>query len=145
MADQESTFGEGQILFKQGEKGGDLYFIKSGKIELTVRAESGDSAVVAELGERSVLGTMSFLEGDVRSATAKCLTEVKAVVVKAGQRERLLKTIPNWFFLIVKDLSANLRRLDEKYAALAAENETLKKRIEFLKKKAKDEDLKDAG
>ena len=62
-----------------------------------------------------------------------------------GQRERLLKTIPNWFFLIVKDLSLNLRRLDEKYAALVADNETLKKRVEFLKKKSKDEDLKDAG
>jgi CRP/FNR family transcriptional regulator len=145
MADQESTFGQGQVLFKQGEKGGDLYFIKAGKIELTVRAATGESAVVAELGERSVLGTMSFLEGDARSATAKCLTEVKAVVIKAGQREKLLKTIPNWFFLIVKDLSASLRRLDEKYAALVAENDALKKRIEFMKKKVKGEDLKDAG
>lgn len=139
MADQETTFGAGQTLFKQGEKGGDLYFIKSGKVELTVRAETGESAVVAVLGDRNVLGTMSFLEGDSRSATAKCLTEVKAVVVKQAMRERLLETIPKWFFLVVKDLSASLRRLDVSYASVLAENEQLKKRVESLKKKVGEE------
>ncbi len=139
MSDQETSFGIGQVLFKQGEKGGDLYFIKSGQVELTVRSEAGETAVVAVLGERSVIGTMSFLEGEPRSATAKCLTEVKAVVVKQGVRERLLATIPKWFFVVVKDLSGNLRKLDEKYANLLAENETLKKRVDFMKKKLKDQ------
>ena len=138
MSDQETTFGVGQILFKQGEKGGDLYFVKAGQVELTVRSEAGESAVVAVLGERSVIGTMSFLEGEARSATAKCITEVKAVVVKQGVRERLLASIPKWFFVVVKDLSGHLRKLDEKYADLLAENETLKKRVEFMKKKLKD-------
>lgn len=140
MADQEVTFGAGQTLFKQGDKGGDLYFIKSGNVELTVRAETGESAVVAVLGDRNVLGTMSFLEGETRSATAKCLTEVKAVVVKQVMRERLLETIPKWFFLVVKDLSASLRRLDESYAQVVAENVLLKKRLDSLKKKLVDED-----
>jgi CRP-like cAMP-binding protein len=72
---QETTFGNGQQLFRQGEKGGELYFIKSGKVELTVRNDAtGESAVVAVVGDKSVLGTMSFLEGDLRSATAKCVT-----------------------------------------------------------------------
>jgi CRP/FNR family cyclic AMP-dependent transcriptional regulator len=139
MTDQETTFGTGQLLFKQGDKGGDLYFVKSGQVELTVRSETGETAVVAVLGERSVIGTMSFLEGEARSATAKCLTEVKAVVVKQAVRERLLATIPKWFFVVVKDLSGNLRKLDEKYANLLAENETLKKRVEFMKRKLKDQ------
>jgi CRP/FNR family cyclic AMP-dependent transcriptional regulator len=139
MSDQETTFGTGQLLFKQGDKGGDLYFVKSGQVELTVRSETGETAVVAVLGERSVIGTMSFLEGEARSATAKCITEVKAVVVKQAVRERLLATIPKWFFVVVKDLSGNLRKLDEKYAGLLAENETLKKRVEFMKRKLKNQ------
>ena len=139
MSDQETTFGTGQLLFKQGDKGGDLYFVKSGQVELTVRSETGETAVVAVLGERSVIGTMSFLEGEARSATAKCITGVKAVVVKQAVRERLLATIPKWFFVVVKDLSGNLRKLDEKYAGLLAENETLKKRVEFMKRKLKNQ------
>ena len=135
----EKVFGQNQTLFRQGEKGGDLYFIKSGKVELTVRDnDSGESAVVAVVGDKSVLGTMSFLEGDVRSATAKCLTEVHAVVIQEGQREKLLKTVPAWFSVLVKDLSASLRRLNVEFAHLKSENELLKKRV-GAKKDAKED------
>lgn len=132
------TFGQGQTLFRQGEKGGELFFIKTGKVELSVRGEQGDEAVVAVVGEKSVLGTMSFLENDPRSATAKTLSEVKAVVVNQAQREKLLKSVPAWFAVLVKDLSSSLRRLNGEFAQLKAENERLKKRVEALKKKAGD-------
>lgn len=134
----EQTFGQGQTLFRQGEKGGELFFIKEGKVELSVRSdETGQSAVVATVGSKSVLGTMSFLESEPRSATAKCLTEVKAVVINDMQREKLLKTVPSWFAVLVKDLSSSLRRLNEEFAALKAENETLKKRVKDDKDKEK--------
>ena len=134
----EKTFGQGQILFRQGEKGGELYFIKTGKVELTVRNEQGDEAVVAVAGDKSVLGTMSFLEGEPRSATGKALTEVKAVIVNEMQREKLLKTVPTWFTVLVKDLSGNLRHLNVEFAHMKAENEALKKRVESLKKRLGD-------
>lgn len=136
MADTEVTFGQGQTLFRQGEKGGELFFIKTGKVELSVRNEAGESAVVAIVGDKSVLGTMSFLEGDERSASAKALTEVKAVVINQAQREKLLKTVPTWLTVLMKDLSSSLRRLDHEYAHLKAENEVLKKRIDAYKKKS---------
>jgi len=136
----EQTFGQGQTLFRQGEKGGELFFIKEGKVELTVRSDdTGQSAVVATVGAKSVLGTMSFLESEPRSATAKCLTEVKAVIINDAQREKLLKTVPAWFAVLVKDLSSSLRRLNEEFAELKAENETLKKRVKDEKDKEKAE------
>ncbi len=136
MSEQsEKTFGQGQTLFRQGEKGGELFFIKSGKVELSVRDEDGATAVVATLSDKSVLGTMSFLEGDARSATAKALTEVKCVIVNQAQREKLLKTVPPWFAVLVKDLSSSLRRINIDYAHLKTENELLKKRLPAEKKK----------
>ena len=141
MSDQsETTIGQGQTLFRQGEKGGELFFIKSGKVELTVRNDAGESAVVAVLGTKSVLGTMSFLEGDPRSATAKALTEVKAVVVNEAQRERMLKAMPAWLGVLIKDLSTNLRRINVEYAHLKAENEVLQKRVASYKKKLGDDE-----
>ena len=80
--DKEVTIGEGQVLFRQNEKGGDLYFIKTGTVELSVRdEETGTEAIVATIGDRSVIGTMSFLEGAPRSATAIAKGEVKLVRV----------------------------------------------------------------
>ena len=140
MSDKTTTFGQGQTLFRQGEKGGELYFIKAGKVELTVRNdETGVTAVVATIGERSVLGTMSFLEGDPRSATAKCLTEVQAVVVNQAHREKLLKTIPGWFQVLVKDMSQSLRRINAEFTQMKTENALLKKRVDAKAKKDAEE------
>jgi CRP-like cAMP-binding protein len=140
----DTTFGQGQFLFRQGEKGGELFFIKAGKVEVSVRTEGGEAAVVATVGEKSVLGTMSFLENDPRSATAKAITEVKAVVINQAQREKLLKTVPAWFAVLVKDLSSSLRRLNVEFATVKAENETLKKRLEAYKKGEKTEKVEKA-
>jgi CRP-like cAMP-binding protein len=136
-----ATFQPNQILFRQGEKGGELYFIKKGQVELSVRSQdTGAEAVVAVLCEPSVIGTMSFLEGEPRSATAKCLTEVDCLVINAVQREKLLEQIPNWFKVLVKDLTANIRRLNEEYTKTKNALEIMQKRYEILKKKSKGED-----
>ena len=129
-------FKTGDVLFKQGTKGGDLFFIKKGSVELNVRdAESGNERVIATVNERSVLGTMSFLEGEPRSATATCKTDVTCVLVTQTHRENLLKQVPAWFKVLLKDLSGNLRSLNEQHVRVVAENEILQKRVKIMKAK----------
>lgn len=130
---KERNYGAGQILFRQGEVGGDLYFLQSGKVELSVHTpRTGLNAVVATVEAPTVLGTMTFLEGDTRSATAKALTEVKALIVDTEQREKLLGSVPDWLRALIKDLSLNLRRLNMEYTDLKSENEELKERLRRL-------------
>ena len=133
MAQQKETiFGQGQELFREGAKSTELYYIMQGSIELSVLdVKSGQPVVVAQLSDRSVLGTMSFLEGQPRSATAKCISEVKAIVVTQTQREQLLKSIPNWLPVLIKELSNNLRNLNKQFADLSVAYEIAKDRIEL--------------
>jgi CRP/FNR family cyclic AMP-dependent transcriptional regulator len=135
--DQKTTeFAQGTVLFRQGSKGGDLYFIIEGSVELTVRDEvTGKETVVARPGARSILGTMSFLESEPRSATAKCVSAVKAIVVSPQQREKLLTQVPEWFKALLKDMSANLRRTNEEFAKASARNEILERRVAIMKAK----------
>ena len=144
MAEQKpetkhTEFEKGSLLFKQGSRGGELFFIKEGEVELIVRdTESMTERVVAQVGENSVLGTMTFLEGEARSATARCLTAVKAIVVGQIQREKLLTQVPLWFKVLLKDLSSNLRNLNEEYVRNASKNEVLEKRIALMKSRFKE-------
>ena len=49
------TFGSGQVLFREGEKGGNLFFIKSGQVELSVKDKTtSETVVVGVVGEQSV-------------------------------------------------------------------------------------------
>ena len=140
---KEITYGVGQVLFKQGEKGGKLYFIKSGEVELLVKnSENSGEAVVAKVGPQSVLGTMTFLENEPRSATAKVTEEVKCLEVNEIMREKLLASVPNWFKVLLKDLSGNLRNLNNEYAIAVTKlndvnrkYEAALKRIESLENK----------
>jgi len=125
-----AKFGQGQEIFRQGEKGGDLYFVQEGQVELTVHnEETGDSAVVAVVGPRSILGTMTFLDMDRRSATAKAVTDVECIIVSGTQREKILESVPAWFAILVKDMSANLRKLNLEHAKLSNEIARLQKRL----------------
>jgi CRP-like cAMP-binding protein len=123
----ETTFHAGDTLFKQGDPGGDLYFIKSGKVELVITdADTGKAVQVGTVEKDGILGAMSFLDGGARSATARATVETKAVIVHRQQLMKLLKTVPSWFQTLLKDLSANMHRLNAEFVRLKAENEKLR-------------------
>ena len=76
-----TTIGQGQTLFKEGAKCDVIYFIKSGQVEISrIDEETGKKIILKTLGPESVVGTMAFLLGLERSATAVCLTEVGNVL-----------------------------------------------------------------
>ena len=137
MSDQkEKIIGPGHTLFKQGEKGGDLIFVKRGKIDLFIKdEETGEQRKIGTFGERSVLGSMSFLEGDPRSATAKAATEVAYYAVGSIQREKLLKQVPVWFQVLLKDLAANLRKTNDRFLHAEAERVRLEKKVVALERR----------
>lgn len=136
MDPKEMTYGIGQVLFRQDEKGGKLYFIKSGEVELLVKnSENKSEAVVAKVGPQSVLGTMTFLENEPRSATAKVTKEVKCIEVNEIMREKLLASVPNWFKVLLKDLSGNLRNLNNEYAVVVNKLDSLNKKYQAALKR----------
>lgn len=129
--DKDITIGSGRTIFKQGEKGGDLYFIKGGEVELLVRdEETGNEAVVAVLGAKTVIGTMSFLEGDPRSATARVKSELKCIKISQVQRDQMLKSVPSWLRILIKDLSVNLRRLNLEFINSKSQIKIIEKKHE---------------
>lgn len=137
-------YGAGQQLFREGEKGGHLYFIKTGKVELTVQdKKTGEEVVVGVVGAQSVLGTVTFLESEPRSATAKCLEETECVVVSEVQRKKLLAAVPKWFRILVKDLAKNLRNANERYSEIKKKYDVLEKRCEVLKRRL-DQEVEEA-
>lgn len=132
--DKSQIMGAGRTLFKQGDKGGDLYFILEGQVELTVKDPAGNEVVVATLGNKSVIGTMSFLEGDPRSATAIAKTEIKYLLISQQQRDKLLQSIPTWVQVLIKDLSKNMRRLNDNFAKIKTDAELIEKRLKVKEK-----------
>jgi CRP/FNR family transcriptional regulator, cyclic AMP receptor protein len=138
MDPNEKIFDEGKQIFKQGDKGGALFFVKQGQVELTYKdPDNGATAVIGIAEAPAVLGTLSFLEDEPRSASARALTKVTCIVVNQIHRENMLKKIPKWFEALVKDMSATIRRLNREYTHLKTEYDDLDKRWKALRTQTK--------
>ena len=131
-----TTIGQGQTLFKEGAKCDVIYFIKTGQVEISrLDEETGKKVVLQVLGPESVVGTMAFLLGLERSATAVCLTEVKCIEIKEAQRETLLKQVPPWLKSMLKDLVGIIKGQNEKYLEAQRLIQSLENKVKKLTKK----------
>ncbi|MGH2750233.1 MAG: cyclic nucleotide-binding domain-containing protein [Actinomycetota bacterium] len=66
----------GEVLFRQGEEGSDLFLVLDGVASVEV-----DGKLVAEIGPGAVMGERAVLEGGRRTATVTAVTPLRGVVV----------------------------------------------------------------
>lgn len=101
-------FDQDTIIFKQGEFGDALYFIRSGEVELTHRGErnkasakgqDSDNISIKNLDEGDTFGVLSVLVTDRRRAsTARALTPLTVYKIDRSHFMRLLATSPDLQF-----------------------------------------------
>lgn len=136
MPPKEEIIGQGRELFRQGDKSVDLYFIVEGEVELSIRPpEAKNDTVIATLGPKQVLGAMSFLHGDARSATAKAKTQVKYMRIDAIQRDKMLASLPAWANTLIRHLTSTIVISNDRMAHLETENLQLSRQLEAKDKR----------
>jgi CRP-like cAMP-binding protein len=72
----------GKELFREGEPGDGLYLVAAGEIEVLKRGAAGEHSL-AKLGAGGVLGEMSLVTSDVRSATGRALARTTVLHLPA--------------------------------------------------------------
>jgi CRP/FNR family transcriptional regulator, cyclic AMP receptor protein len=63
-------FEDGAKLFSQGEEGDAVYFIQTGKVQLSVVSAQGNEAVLAGFGPSDFLGEECLVDDSRRTSTA---------------------------------------------------------------------------
>lgn len=126
----EKTFLEGEIIFKEGEPGDEIYLIDRGEVKIFKEIE-GKEKVLAILGEGEVFGEMSVLDGKPRSASAMA---TKDTILRIMNREALIEYIKQNPFMeyLINTLIERLRIADEQIKFLSIKPEELRL-LSFLK------------
>lgn len=78
---QKRRYRRGEVIFHEGDPGGQLYIIVSGRVRISVVAEDGRERDLALLDPGECFGEMSLLDGGERSATATAIVETEALVL----------------------------------------------------------------
>lgn len=115
MADAGAPFerklANGEVLFKEGDQGQEMYLIRSGKVEIS-SSPGGVKKVLATLGEGSFLGEMAIVDDAPRSATATASGDVSLLILDRAAFKSQLAQNPMIEYLITS-LVKRLRETNE--------------------------------
>jgi CRP-like cAMP-binding protein len=109
------TLGPTERLVVQGQAGGSLFVVAEGDVEVLVRRADGEDVTVDTMGKGAVVGEMSLLTGERRSATVRAIDGAVVYEIGARQYGPCLRRHPE----IVAELAAIMRaRLEERRETL---------------------------
>lgn len=104
----ERTFKRGSIMFIEGESSTEMFIIRSGKVRI-LKQEGDKTVELAILGKGSVLGELSLLDHQPRSATGQIIEELTATIIDETIFNNTMKSIPNWLANIIQVIVSRLR------------------------------------
>jgi CRP/FNR family transcriptional regulator, cyclic AMP receptor protein len=109
----------GQILIAEGALSTDVYYIVSGRVQISLLSPQGRETILREMGPGRLFGELAALDDRPRSASVVALEDsVMANLSGAGFRT-LLADVPGAGFWMAQQLAARVRNLTEKTFELA--------------------------
>ena len=105
---------EAEVLFHEGDPGGELYIVESGSVGIRVHLEDGEELEIASLDEGDFFGEMSVFEKEPRSATCVAKTACRLLSLHESDLSAIINNAPGAAAKIMhRMLSVNRQRLDD--------------------------------
>jgi len=111
-----TTHTKREILFTQGDIADSVFYIKKGKVKVTVISRHGKEAVVALLGVDEFLGEGCLIGQPKRLATATAMTECQTMRVDKSEIIRVLQNEPAFSQMFIAHVLARNARVEEDLA-----------------------------
>jgi CRP/FNR family cyclic AMP-dependent transcriptional regulator len=115
-------FNPGDIIFKEGERGEDLYIIIEGEVEIRKSTYVSASKTLMLLQKGDIFGEMALIENKARSATAVANTTTKLLVLDKDSFDTVLEHNPDFARKMIKILSNRLRHANVVLQDIIASN-----------------------
>ena len=103
-------FTRGESIFTQGDVGGDVFYVQTGGVQLSVLSRTGREAIVAMLGPGDFFGEGCMAGQPLRMGSATAITPSVILLVPKTQMAELLHSEPTMSDrFIAHMLSRNIR------------------------------------
>ncbi len=91
---RERKLRKGQVLFRQGEPGEEMFLVRDGGIVVSKPVTGSVEQVLARFGRGDFFGEMSLFDGSPRSATISAESDATLLVLDRENLEQLTDTNP---------------------------------------------------
>jgi len=107
----------GEALFVAGDRGDGCYRVEQGLVKITVTSDRGEERIIALVGAGEIIGELSLIDRQPRSAAAIALCDSTFRYVTRQAFEGCTKGDPEVYKHLAAILAARLRETDEALAA----------------------------
>ncbi len=112
----EAAFKKDEVMFAEESPGDKMFVIRSGSVKIFKKIKNNETTL-AIVNPGEFFGEMALLDGGARSAAAKAIEDVKALVITTKNFENLREKSPHVALsimdVLVKTLSTRLRQANK--------------------------------
>lgn len=117
---RQRSLRRGETIFHEGDPSDFVVLILEGNVKVSCIAELGAETILAICGAGEIVGEMSAVDGEPRSAQVSALGPVRVQVIPAGDFLRFLEAHPRVLKVVLALISSRLRDADRKLTEFRA-------------------------
>lgn len=103
------TLQPNQILIQEGEHSHNMYWVQTGQL-VVIKKRLNEDVVLGHVNSGELVGEISFLDNESRSATVKAITECELISIPQETLDTVFQSQPKWLEVLVKTLAERLRK-----------------------------------
>jgi CRP/FNR family transcriptional regulator, cyclic AMP receptor protein len=108
-----SAYRKGENLFTQGEDADSIFYVREGRVKITVVSKQGKEAIVAIMGADEFVGEGCLIGQRKRLATASAMSACQSMRVEKAEIMRVLREEPAFSQMFVAHILARNARVEE--------------------------------
>ena len=98
-----------EYLIREGEHSHTMYWLQDGQL-VVMKRRANEEVVLGHIFAGELVGEMSFLDNEARSASVKAVTDCELVEIPREAFDKVFNGQPAWFQGLVKTLTERLRK-----------------------------------
>ena len=98
-----------ELLIREGENSHTMYWLQDGQL-VVIKRRGTEEVVLGHIFAGELVGEMSFLDNEPRSASVKAITDCELIEIPREAFDKVFSTQPPWFQGLVKTLTDRLRK-----------------------------------
>ncbi|MFN3266259.1 MAG: Crp/Fnr family transcriptional regulator [Deinococcales bacterium] len=118
------TFSPGAEIFREDDPGEAVYLIVEGRVKVSRANLEGRERIFTILASPEILGEMALVSSGARSATARCLDRVVALVIYREDLKGILDRNPAVLWNLTKILAKRLGDMNREVEVLSSASTT---------------------
>ena len=113
---RDAKYKKGQVIYRQNEEAGEVFFVKFGTVHLYVDYKTADSKLIGIVGEGRVFGELGVIEDKPRTMTSVAAEDTVVTIVDKESFPSSLKEHPNKLLVVMESISSRIIAQSNKLA-----------------------------